>query len=73
MSLLFDLFVIGPILLIADKLNEMNSMLETRNKTQTTNMECLAFDALQRQSHPSNYKYEEPDVEGLMNDNGPDW
>jgi len=41
-------------------------------------MECLAFDSLNQQAKSrqecrGNYKYEDPDLDGTMNDDGPDW
>jgi len=75
MSILFDLFVIGPALLLIDKAKEINQR-EARKRT--ASIECLAFDALNQQAkdrgeRDTHYRYEDPDLDGTMNDSGPDW
>lgn len=85
MSILFDIFVLGPAALLVSKANDINrARMKNGGKgvkyLNDTSMECLAFDALNQQArdrqcqdHPEHYRYEEPDIDGLMNDNGPDW
>ena len=73
MSLLFDIFVLAPILILTKKADEIN-----KKRERDASMECLAFDALNqqaeyRQDRRGNYKYEDPDLDDTMNDNGPDW